>query len=215
MASGSKASSSGGEAVGGELLGDQVLLRDPDLLLVRVAGQLQDLHAVAQRPGDGVEGVGGGDEQHLRQVERHAEVVVDEGVVLRGIQHLQQRRGRIAPPVRADLVDLVEHEDGIAGLGAAEPLDDAAGQRADVGPPVAADLRLVPHPAERHADELPAQGAGDALAEAGLAHARRPHEAEDRLPRRRVAGHPRRLGGHRRLAGSAGPRASAAPGGAS
>jgi hypothetical protein len=79
----------GGEAVGGELLGDQVLARDPDLFLVGVAGELQDLHPVAQGSGDRVEGVGGGDEQHLREVEGHPEVVVREGVVLRGIEHLQ------------------------------------------------------------------------------------------------------------------------------
>src|SRR6185436_7556255 len=36
--------------------------------------------------------------------------------------------------------------------------------------------------------------AGHALPEAGLAHARWPHEAEDRLPGRRVAGDGRRLG---------------------
>src|SRR5918999_6385077 len=61
---------------------------------------------------------------------------------------------------------------------------------------MAPDLRLIPYPAQRHAHELPAQGAGDALAEAGLAHAGGPHKAEDRLPRRSVAGHARRLGGH-------------------
>src|SRR5919106_1691870 len=65
---------------------------------------------------------------------------------------------------------------------------------------MAPDLRFVPYPAQRHAHELPVQGAGDALAEAGLAHARGPHEAEDRLPRRSVACHARRLGGHGCLA---------------
>ncbi len=165
-------------------LGIRYWRRDPDLLLVRVPGQRQDLHPVAQRPGDGVERVGGGDEQHLGEVEGHAQVVVDEGVVLGGIEHLEQRRGGVAPPVGADLVDLVEHEDGIARLGPPQPLDDAAGQRADVRPPMAADLRLVPHAAQRHAHEPPAQRPGDALAEAGLAHAGRPHEAEDRLARR-------------------------------
>src|SRR4029453_19489091 len=84
-------------------------------------------------------------------------------------------------------VDLVQHEDGIPALRPPEPLDDPAGERADVGPPVAADLRLVPHPAERHAREPPAERAGDALAEACLADAGRPHEAEDRLPRGGVA----------------------------
>ena len=53
------------------------------------------------------------------------------------------------------------------------------GHRADVGAPVAADLGLVPHAADRHADEPASEGAGDRLAERGLADARRPDEAED------------------------------------
>jgi hypothetical protein len=43
-----------------------------------------------------------------------------------------------------------------------------------------ADLRLVPHAAEGHSHELPAERARDRLAERGLAHAGRSDEAEDR-----------------------------------
>ena len=45
---------------------------------------------------------------------------------------------------------------------------------------MAADLALVADAAERDADELTARGAGDRLAERGLAHARGANEAEDR-----------------------------------
>ena len=130
--------------------------------------------------GIGSRQVGGGDEQHLREVERHVEVVVDEGVVLLGVEHLEQRRRGIAAEVGAELVDLVEHEDRVVRAGVAQALDDAAGQRADVGAAVAADLRLVAHAAERDADELAAHGARDRAAERGLAGARRPDEAQDR-----------------------------------
>ena len=44
---------------------------------------------------------------------------------------------------------------------------------------MAADLGLVPHPAQGDAHEAAAHGAGDGLAERGLAHAGRTHEAED------------------------------------
>ena len=50
---------------------------------------------------------------------------------------------------------------------------------------MAADLGLVAHAAQRHAHELAAQRPRDALAEARLADAGRPDEAEDRLARRR------------------------------
>src|SRR5262249_11782189 len=129
------------------------------------------------------------------EVERHAEVVVHEGVVLRRIQYLEEGRRRIAAPVRADLVDLVEHEDGITGLRAAERLDDATGHGAGVRPAMPPDLRLIADAAQRHPRELSPQRSGDALAEAGFAHAGRSHEAEDGLTRRAVSRHARRLGG--------------------
>ena len=146
-----------GEAVVLHLLGHQVIARDRELLLLGVAGQLEHFHAVAQRPGNRVEHVGGGDEQHLGQVERHVQVVIAEGVVLLRVEHLEQRRRRIAAEVGAELVDLVEDEDRVLRLGAAQPLDDLAGQRADVGAAVAADLGLVAHAAERDAHELAAE----------------------------------------------------------
>ena len=55
--------------------------------------------------------------------------------------------------------------------------------RSDVGPPVAANLRLVAHAAHRNAVELAADRAGDGFAERRLAGARRSDEAEDRTVR--------------------------------
>ena len=71
---------------------------------------------------------------------------------------------------------------GLLHADLADRLDDVAGQGADIGAPVAADLALVVHAAQRDAGELAAHGAGDALAEAGLADARRADEAQDRAP---------------------------------
>ena len=101
------------QAVRLELPAHEVTARDLDLLLLRVAGQLDDLHAVAQRARDRVEHVGGGDEEHLREVEGHAEVVVAERRVLLRIEHLEQRRRGIALEAGAELVDLVEHQTGL------------------------------------------------------------------------------------------------------
>ena len=127
-----------------------------------------------------IENVRRRDEQHLGEVERHVEVMIAERVVLLGIEHLEQRRGRVAAEVGAELVDLVEDEHRVLRLGPAQALDDLSGQRADVGPPVAANLRLVAHAAERHADELAIERTGDRLRERRLADAGRPDEAQDR-----------------------------------
>ena len=80
----------------------------------------------------------------------------------------------------AELVHLVEHHHGIARAGLADRLDDVAGQGADIGAAVTADFRLVMHAAEAQPHEFAPGGARDALAERGLADARRPDEAKDR-----------------------------------
>ena len=58
------------DAVGLELAGHQVLLGDVELLVDRVAGELDHLHPVLQRRRDRVEDVRRGDEEHVREVER-------------------------------------------------------------------------------------------------------------------------------------------------
>ncbi len=172
-----------GQAVLPYLAGEEVAAGDLQLLVLGVAGQLDDLHAVAQRPGDRVLDVGGADEEDAGEVERHVQVVVGERVVLRGVEHLEQGRGGIAPEVDAQLVDLVQHHERVGAAGALDLLDDAAGHGAHVGAAVAPDLGLVPHAPERDADELAAEGAGYRLAQGGLAGPWRADEAEDRPPR--------------------------------
>src|SRR5260370_2023167 len=155
-------------------------MRDLELLVGGVAGERDDLHAVAQRAWNGVEHIGRGDEDNAAQIERHAEIVVAERVVLLRIEHLKQSRTGIALDAGAKLVDLVEHHDAIARAGLADRLDDVARKRADIGAPVTADLRLVVHAAKADADELALHGARDRLTERGLADARRPDEAQNR-----------------------------------
>ncbi len=163
-----------------DLARNQVALRDVDLLLFGVAGQLDDLHAVEQRRRDRVQLVGCADEKHLAQIERLIEIVVAERVVLLRIERLQQRARGVATEVAAQLVDLVQHEDRIVHLDTLQVLNDLPRQRADVGPAMTANLRLVVHAAERDAAELPSQRPRNAAAERGFAHARRPDKAQDR-----------------------------------
>ena len=151
---------------------------DRDLLVLGVAVEPDDLHAVEQRPGDGVGHVRRGEEEHVRQVELYLEVVVAEGVVLRRVEHLEQGRGRVAPVVAAELVDLVEQHDRVHRPGFTDRPHDASRQRADIGATVAADLGLVTHATERHPDELASQRPGDGLAERRLADARRADQRE-------------------------------------
>ena len=72
--------------------------------------------------------VRGREEQHVGQVEVDLEVVVAERVVLRRVEHLEQRGRRVAPPVGAELVDLVEQDDRVHRPGLLERADDATGR---------------------------------------------------------------------------------------
>ena len=130
--------------------------------------------------GNGVQHVGRGHKEHLREIVVDVEIVILEGGVLLGVEHFKQRRCRIAAEVGGHLVDFVEQEDGILGAGALHVLNDLAGQRADVGAAMAANLGLVAHAAQREAHELAAGGLGDGHAQRSFAHARRSDEAEDR-----------------------------------
>src|SRR5205807_2752555 len=108
------------------------------------------------------------------------EVVVAEAVVLRRVEHFEESRRRVSVKTRAELVDLVEHHHAAARPGFLQRLDDAPGQRADVGAPVSAYLGLVVHAAERDAHELAPERFRDALSERGLADPGWADEAQDR-----------------------------------
>ena len=57
------------EAVALHLTGQQMPPGNLQFLLIGVAAQLDDLHTIQQRTGDGAQVVGGGDEHHIGQVE--------------------------------------------------------------------------------------------------------------------------------------------------
>src|SRR5215475_7536174 len=167
------------ETVLGGRMRNQVLARDLDLLVLGIAGDADDLHAVHQGRRD-VERVRRRDEHDVGEIVVDLEVMVVEGVVLLGIEHFEQRRRRVAAEIRAHLVDLVEQEQWVRRLRLAHRLDDLAGHRTDIGAPVTADFGLIAHAPERHAHEVAAGRAGDRLAERSLADAGWPHEAQDR-----------------------------------
>eukprot|EP00965_Chrysotila_dentata_P050444 1672233-Pleurochrysis_carterae.AAC.1 len=102
-------------------------------------------------------------------------------LVLLRVEHLEQRGRRVAVErVAPELVDLVEHDDGVVRAALLHRLEDEPRQRADVGAAVAAHLRLGVDAAERDAVEVASERRRDALAERGLADARRAEHAHDR-----------------------------------
>ena len=150
----------GSQPVGLYLLGQEKVLADVGFFRLQIAGQPDDLHAVLQGQGNGMQGVGRGDEEYLGQVIVHIQIVIVEGVVLLRIKHFQQGRRGIAPEVRAHFVYFVKAEQRVVGADPFEGLDDFAGQRPHIGTPVAAHFGLVAHAAEGETDEFPPRGSG-------------------------------------------------------
>ena len=77
------------------------------------------------------------------KVEGNIQVVIGERKVLLRVENLQERGAGVAAKIAAELVDLVEHEHGVVRACLLDALDDAARQRAYVGPAVPADFGLV------------------------------------------------------------------------
>ena len=114
-----------------------------------------------------------------RQIERHAEVVIGERVVLRRVEDLEQRRRGIAMVRAAELVDLVEQEHRVLAARLLHARDQAAGQRADVRAAVAADIGLVTRATEGDPDVLAPHRPSDRLRDRRLADAGRTREQQD------------------------------------
>lgn len=107
----------GVEAGVGEFLRYEVAAGYLHFLLGDISAELNDLHTVEERPRNGVEVVGGGNEHHVREVVVDVEIVVVERLVLFGVEDLEECRCRIAVDgVLRHLVDLVEDERGCSSL---------------------------------------------------------------------------------------------------
>src|SRR5262249_36545460 len=79
----------------------------------------------------------------------------------------------------AQLIDFVEHENGIAGAGATDVLDHLTRKRSDVRSPVASDLSFIAHATQRNADEFAAHRIGNRAAKRCLADARGTDETKN------------------------------------
>ena len=106
--------------------------------------------------------------------------MVAEGIVLSRVQHFQKGRGRVSLVVRAHLVHLVQKEHRISSTSLFQGFQNAPRHSPHIGAAMAADLRLIPYAPQGGTDKLPAQGLGHRTSQRGLAHPRRPHQAQNR-----------------------------------
>ena len=146
----------------------------------QIAFHFDDFHAVKQGPGDGLQIVGGSNEEHVGEVEVEVEIVVVERAVLLRVEHFEKRAVGVAVVVVfADFVYFVKHKERIDGTGLDDAFDNTSGHGTDIGAAMAANLGFVVHTAEGDANILATQGFGDAATERGFADTRRTVEADD------------------------------------
>ena len=167
---------------------DQVAARDLQLLLRRVARELDHFHAVAQRAGNRVEHVRRGDEHHAatgrtaRPGSCRGRSSSARGRAPRAAPRPDRRGSRRRRACRSRPAS----SRSCASRPCVRFWMMLPGSEPDVRAPVAADLGLVVHAAQAHAHELASRRLGDALAERGLAHAGRADEAQDRAAARGI-----------------------------
>ena len=167
------------QAVLFQLLGNQMILCDHQLLFIRIRAQLNDLHTVQQRPRDRIQGIRGGDKQHIGKVKGDLNVVIPVGAVLFPVQHLQQGRTGIPPIVGTHFINLVQqdHRVGCSCLGHSG--HNPAGHSAHISFSVAADVRLIMNAAQRNTNHFPVETSGDGIGNGGLSHTGRAHQTQN------------------------------------
>mmetsp|Transcript_30561 Transcript_30561/g.88867 ORF Transcript_30561/g.88867 Transcript_30561/m.88867 type:complete len:390 (+) Transcript_30561:511-1680(+) len=163
-----------GEPVCVQVVGNEVPLGNPLLLMHRVARDVDDFQSVPESSRHGGERVGRADEEHPGEVVRNSEVVVREFVVLLGVEHFEKGCGGIVQGVAVrQLVNFIEQQHGIPHTCVDHGLHNDPWQRTDVSASMAADLRLVADTTQRNPVELTTKCLCHRRRERCLADARR------------------------------------------
>ena len=156
-----------------------MILSNHQLLFIGVGTELDDLHTVKQWTGYGIQGVGSGDEHDVGQVEGNLQIVIPVGMILLGIQNLQQGRAGVTTIVRTHLIDFIQQKDRVGGARLGNGRHDSAGHGTHIGLPMASDVRLVVDTTQGNANHLSIQTLGNGIGDGGLAHTGRAHQAEN------------------------------------
>ena len=163
----------------GKLLGNQVILGDHQLLLITVGAEFDDLHTVQKGPGHGIQRIGGGDEHHVGKVKGNLQVMIPIGMVLLGIQDLQQCGAGVTPIVGSHFVNFVQQQHRVRGTCLGYGRHNSSGHGAHIGFAVTPDIRLIMDTTQRNPNHFPIQAPGDGIGDGSFAHTGRTHQAEN------------------------------------
>ena len=178
---------SGTQRVLGHLFLHQMVLGDTELLRSGIGTKLNNLHTVKQRRSNGGGIIGSGDKQHLGQIHRKLNIMIGKGIVLLRVQRLQQCGGRVALNVVADLVNLVQQDNGVHTAAFDHCINNAAGHSADISLPVAANFCLIVDTAQGHPHILAVHGFCQGFDDRGFTYPGRACQTENLTGEVRVA----------------------------
>ena len=162
-----------------ELLGEQMVLGDHQLLFIRIRAEFNDLHPVQQRSRHRIQGVGRGDEHHIRQIKGNFDIMIPVGTVLLSVQNFQKCRTGVTTVVRTHFVDFVQENHRIGGASLGHGGHDPSGHGSNVGLPMTTNIRLVMDAAQGNTNHLPVHAPGDGISNGGLAHTGRSHQTQN------------------------------------
>src|SRR5580765_3348229 len=106
--------------------------------------------------------------------------MVGESVVLRGVEHFEQRRSRVAAEIGAHLVQFVQQNHGVAALDTTQSLNNPARQSADISAAMPTDFGFIPHATQRNAGKLAPKRISHAAAQRCFPNAGWTNKAKDR-----------------------------------
>ena len=87
-----------------------MILCDHQLFFIGVGTKLNDLHAVEQGSGDGIEGVGRGDKHHTGKIKGNFQIIIAIGCVLLAVEHLKKSCTGITTIIGAHLINLIQKQ---------------------------------------------------------------------------------------------------------
>ena len=162
-----------------KLLGQQVIFRNHQFFFIRIRTQFDNLHTIQQWARNCIQCIGSGNKHDLRKIIGNLQIMIPIGLVLLGIQYFQQSRTGIAPIIGAHFIDLVQQEQWVAALCLGQRCDHPTGHRTDIGLPMTADIRFIPHATQRNPSHISIQRSCDGICHRSLTYTGRAYQTKD------------------------------------
>ena len=150
-----------------------------ELLVLRIAVYLDQLHTVKQGTWDILCGICGCNKQNLRQVKRNFHIMIAKPHVLFSIKYFKQCGKGISLIIIADLINFIQKHERILHSCLPQACRNSSGHCTDIGFPMATNLCFIPDTSETDPYVSLIQRSGNTSRNRGFTGSRRPHQTKD------------------------------------